>query len=331
MDTRDEGLTLLMKAVIKNKKETLLFLLDDPDQRKLIDLKNFEGKTALFLAIFYGYHDMLKLLLKAGANPNVQNDFGWTPLMQARFQRNFAAIDILLLYKADTSIRNYNNQTIYEMNFSDNPFITPIVFNKTITLKNLLLRSTPKNFDYLLKLALRLKKHACLENLLEQKPDLNKDNYLEMALFNDDFNSFEIFLRNGANPNIPDNLGNYLLHTAVFMRKHRYVLMLLEYNADVNVADKLGETPLMLAIKLNDAVSIKAIAEKKPNLSFENQLGESALSLIEKQEWLEEKVSQPNVLKNPPHSFFNRHSLGVAGGALCVASFLAYQWFRRGR
>lgn len=338
METRSEGLTLIMWAVLKNNKEALLFLLEDKDQKKSLDFKNFDGKTAVFLAIFNGYHDILKILLKAGANPNIQNNFGWTPLMQARFQRSFAGIEILLECKADTSIKNFDNQTIYEMNFSDSPFITPIVFNKSVSLKNLLMHQTPASFDYLIRLALRLKKHECLQYLLEKKPDLTKENYLEMALYNDDFISFEFFLKAGANPNTRENL----LHSAVYMKKYRYIIALLEFGADMNVVDQWGETPLTLAIKRNDSISIKLLAEKKPSLSFQNKYHESGLSLIEstvrpeeKKIFPEKNSKTPEVMQDKPTSkssstFFGPQA-SLVGGVFCVASALTYHYLRRGR
>jgi ankyrin repeat protein len=334
MDTRQDT-TLIMQAIEKNNKAALLFLLEVMPKSS-IDAKDSHGKSAVYLAIYYRYNDLLKILLNAGANPNIQNNLGWTPLMQARFQRNYQAIDMLLSAKADTNIKNFNHESVYEMNFADNnPYITPIVFNKITTLRNLLQDTPPRDYSYLIQVSLKLKKYQCLEALLNQRPNLSEENYLETALYNNDFNSFELLLKFGANPNSIDNFGNSILHTSVYLKKHKHIRALLEFKANVNVVDRWGDTPLMLAIKRNDPVSINVLAENKPNLSFQNSMGESVLSLIENQKWLEEKSEEnekDKAVEKFSYSFFSQHSqsISLTTGAVCVG-FLAYHLLRRAR
>jgi ankyrin repeat protein len=317
-----------MQAVILNNKPALLFLLETTPKID-IDARNERGKTALFLAIYYIRNDLVEILLKAGANPNIPNDFGWTPLMQARFQHNYYAIDRLLAANADTNIKNFKGETIYEMNFCDSPLITPILFNKVAVLKNLLSKSEPASYERVLLMTIQLKKHHCLEILLMKKPNLEENNYLGKALLNDDFTSFDLLLKAGANPNRVDECGS-LLHTAVMLKQHKFLIALLENGANVDVMDKLGETPLMLAIKKKDAISIKALAEKKPDLGLKNGIGESAFSLIEEnQEWVKNKNTMPgqNYL-----SFFknNLQTISFSTGAFCAGALL-YHLARRGR
>lgn len=57
-----------------------------------LDAKNQEGQTAAHLASIMGYDDILDLLLEVGANPNILDSSGLTPL-HVRIFENF-----LLLY-----------------------------------------------------------------------------------------------------------------------------------------------------------------------------------------------------------------------------------------
>lgn len=45
-----------------------------------LDAKNQEGQTAVHLASIAGFDDILDLLLEVGANPNIKDGIGLTPL-----------------------------------------------------------------------------------------------------------------------------------------------------------------------------------------------------------------------------------------------------------
>ncbi|MAM71563.1 MAG: hypothetical protein CMP91_10515 [Gammaproteobacteria bacterium] len=60
-----------------------------------------DGMTALFWATYYDEADVVRLLLNAGANPNIENRYGMTPLIQAAMNGNSAMITMLLEAGAD--------------------------------------------------------------------------------------------------------------------------------------------------------------------------------------------------------------------------------------
>lgn len=60
------------------KIEALLKNGEDPNT---VDYDN--GSTLLQYAIYFGYLECVKLLIRYGANPNIKNDFGFTPLQSA--------------------------------------------------------------------------------------------------------------------------------------------------------------------------------------------------------------------------------------------------------
>ncbi len=330
METREIE-SLIMEAVIHNNKPALEFLLAAVTKPAL-DHRNAEGKTALFLAVFYGRNELAILLLKAGADPDIQNDYGWTPLMQARFQRNYAMINILLNACADLTLKNLNDETIYEMDFGDGPLITPILLNEPNVLNQFLQKFPLTHYNFPIKISIQLKRYACLEILLQQFPDLEDDNYLEKAFLLEDFVSFELLLKAGANPNIKDDFGNSLLHNAVYLKKHLFVNALLRHHADVNALDKFGETPLMIAIKQKDALSIRALADKKPDLTIKNTAGENAISLIQENHAAFQTSLQKNekVLSPGRFSFFHTPPVPLMTGVFCLG-MLVYHFIRSRR
>ncbi|KAK5676971.1 hypothetical protein LTS10_010735 [Elasticomyces elasticus] len=69
-----------------------------------LDLQNTEGDTALHLLAERGATEDLKLLMDAGADPNIRGAHGETPLFRAACRRGFHEIVKTLLTRADPTI-----------------------------------------------------------------------------------------------------------------------------------------------------------------------------------------------------------------------------------
>lgn len=88
-----------LHIVIKRADETYLrFLLQKGADANLRDGK---GNTPLLLAVTLGQTDMIPILTAAGANPNLANSAGETPLIRAVQRRDIAMIRVLLNENAD--------------------------------------------------------------------------------------------------------------------------------------------------------------------------------------------------------------------------------------
>ena len=60
----------------------------------------------LLAAVQYDQSLVVAILLSLGANPNVKNIFGWTPLMYAASRGNLEIIQLLINHGADLNITN---------------------------------------------------------------------------------------------------------------------------------------------------------------------------------------------------------------------------------
>src|SRR5271166_326871 len=87
---KSTGFTLLMKLVMRARKEGVMDYLKSYIStltKEELDKKNTKGWTALMLAATnshkYSNVDVLRMLLKNGANPNLQKNKGLTALMMA--------------------------------------------------------------------------------------------------------------------------------------------------------------------------------------------------------------------------------------------------------
>jgi len=129
--TKSSGFTPLMHAVmdkdlnqvkelIKNSKED-----NFSKEGKSLDSKNTEGWTALMLACRNSNVgnkeiglEIVKVLLKGGADPNLKNNKGWTALMHASRNSNtdssIETVELLLSPKggkADPNLKNNDGNT----------------------------------------------------------------------------------------------------------------------------------------------------------------------------------------------------------------------------
>ncbi|XP_039379311.1 oxysterol-binding protein-related protein 1 isoform X1 [Mauremys reevesii] len=169
------------------------------------------GWTPLHLACYFGHGNVVKDLLKAGAEVNVLNDMGDTPLHRAAFTGRKEVVMLLLQYDADTSIVNGGGQTARD-----------VTQDKEI--KNMLEaveRTQERKLEELLLGAAREGETAKLSALLNRPkpPDIN----------------------------CTDQMGNTPLHCAAYRAHKHCALKLLKNGADSKIRNKNDQTPFDLA------------------------------------------------------------------------------------
>jgi ankyrin repeat protein len=100
-------------AASKNHFYTLQYILGDSICRKRtnINSKNKDGRTALHHAVVKGSKEIVRLLLKNGADVNVKDSDGKTPLILASMRGNVEIMKLLLENNADPNIRDKEERT----------------------------------------------------------------------------------------------------------------------------------------------------------------------------------------------------------------------------
>ncbi|WP_165913618.1 M48 family metallopeptidase [Serpentinicella alkaliphila] len=104
-----EGWTPLMWATQLNDLDMInLFIEYGADPNKI---DYYYEETALIIALTNDYVEAIAALLEAGADPNLSDSYGWTPLMSAVSNDNSKNIRILLEAGADPNVSNIYGYT----------------------------------------------------------------------------------------------------------------------------------------------------------------------------------------------------------------------------
>jgi ankyrin repeat protein len=71
--------------------------------------------TALHSAVSRLQSDVVRILLEAGANPNVRQSAGWTPLHAAAMNGDLTSVELLLAAGADPTARNDEGRSVADL------------------------------------------------------------------------------------------------------------------------------------------------------------------------------------------------------------------------
>ncbi len=103
--TGDTGLLL---ATTYERTEIVKLLLDagaDPN------IQSKDGRTPLMSSAYQGYIGIMVALIESGADINIQDKYGRTALMEASFQSQVDIINLLIKLGAHTNIQNVDGET----------------------------------------------------------------------------------------------------------------------------------------------------------------------------------------------------------------------------
>jgi len=102
------GVSALMLAVSNNHLDCVRILIRSGAQLNLQD--NYQG-TALMLAASYDYPDCMRILIRSGAQLNLQDNRGKTALMLAAGNNHLDCVRILIQAGAQLNLQNNNGET----------------------------------------------------------------------------------------------------------------------------------------------------------------------------------------------------------------------------
>lgn len=210
----------------------------DDGVNKLLDSFIFHSKA----------NKISELLITAGANVDVTDIFGNTPLMVATQLNNLALVNILCKAGANPNIANDDS-------------ITPLMFatsEKLFDISSVLFKNGAKVNDQLENNEMLLYEILSVNDLL-----LNKS-------AEGDYKSVIFLLEHGANPNYSNEEGITALMYVSDNGYYNIAKLLIEHGADVNYKPLDGNTALLAAIRANNDSIAELLIQNKAKLNVQN-------------------------------------------------------------
>lgn len=219
-ETDHAGRTALHIAVRHSNLQVLQTLCDCSSDAGFLDQKDNEGVSALLIAVKLKKVQMVKLLLKTGANPNSTDRFLATSLHHAVHMGSTALVRVLLVHRAGMYLRDSSSYTPLLLSASKNPN-TFICFARHADFQEAG-RYMKSDMGYAIThLAFKAANFDLLRLLL-------------------DLDIWDV--------NTPDSRGDTLLHSAARDGRANLVELLLQmYRASANVRNIDSQTPMDLA------------------------------------------------------------------------------------
>eukprot|EP00117_Sycon_ciliatum_P005873 scpid16975/ scgid9644/ Oxysterol-binding protein-related protein 1 len=197
------------------------------------------GWGAIHIAAYFGHLQALKLLLKNGANINLQNASGDTALHKAAFTARMNIVLELLRCEADVRIINANG---------DRPIDVAQSEDITEALK-----------------------------AADRRLQFEEEQTFLRAAAEGDISVLKDLLSSTASPDLQcvDSLGNTALHNAAYRGHADVIVLLFQQGVDASICNKEGKTPSQVACsaKIRALLDIKPVqAAQKPAQRFEGFL-----------------------------------------------------------
>lgn len=235
----------LILAAAWKKPEMVSYLISKGAN---VNLKSFNGFTALQIAAELGSLESMKVLMQAGADIDVEHAKNkMTALAFAVAKKNMKAVKLLLKHgaKVDVAVGMMVNPIGYAARTHSLEMVKLLVEHGDgkHNLRGALYMGTMMNQIEIIKYL--LSKGAVIKN-----EKLEGINMLDVALSERKTKILELYLKQGVNIDAQDKKGQTLLHRSISKRSDKVTKLLLQYKADKSIKDKKGKTALDYALAL---------------------------------------------------------------------------------
>ncbi|MBL6664388.1 MAG: ankyrin repeat domain-containing protein [Rickettsiales bacterium] len=278
--TDKNGWTALMLSSAHGKIAHVKNLVQNKNTN--LDCVDNSGRGALVFAIEQGHEDIAFLLLEAGANPNIVDREGYTPLMFAIDKNSRNDLIVKLIEKSNIDTINAVAQSMDLLRKRSTALLLAIHHSSVDIVKKMLERGADPNIrnDWGNNALIEAAIHGQFENLLaileSNVVDIDAQNsfgttaLLESIECYDHF-KVQILLDRGANPNIATSTGFTPLMSAVRSGDINMVAYLLLHGANLKNIDDRGRTAADYARDLNFTEIVNLLHEDSVLISKEDK------------------------------------------------------------
>ena len=203
---------------------------------------------ALVEAAEGGHHDLVKALIKAGADVNHRTGSGRSALMRTATRGHALCVSALLGAGADVNITD---------SYQETALVCAAVNGHADCLRSLIRAGTDVNRGAALVRTAGNGYDECVSLLLKAGADVSRHGSVALieAVKQGSHECVDLLIRAGADVNACDDWKDTALLRAAKDNRYRCVALLLGAGADVNAVDREGNTSLMAAVdNRNDAM-----------------------------------------------------------------------------
>ena len=278
-----EGLSALMVAT---NPEIIKMLIHCKDAD--VNLKAADGSSALMKASVWSYNDTrIKLLIKKGAEVNMQNEQGWFALAVASENGNIDTVKVLIDNGADVNMQTSDGTSSLMIacttQYCD---IVELLIEKGADVN---LQSTDGGSALIVASGKSTflgedmqRRYNIAELLIKSGAEINMQNNDGLsALINASqyghYNIAELLIQKGAEIDMQYGNGTTALIVASRFGHCEVVRLLVEKGAKINMQNNEGQTALIIASENDYEYVVKLLLEKSAAVNIQDQRGLSAL------------------------------------------------------
>jgi serine/threonine-protein phosphatase 6 regulatory ankyrin repeat subunit B len=210
-----------------------------------VNVKDEKGITPLKMALCFGTPEAVRLLLTSSADSNALDVAGNTPLMYAVDRGDSSIVKLLLNFKADVNAKNNNGLTS----------LMCATMHESIAIIKLLLEA---------------------DAAIDAQNDVG-DTALLYAITQNNKEVTELLLNSGAAINKKNAEGITPLLCALSKKYSQLAHILIQKKADINAQDNEGKTPLMYAANLGLTNIAQYLVRAGADINATNKNQETAL------------------------------------------------------
>ena len=223
---------------------------------------------------------IMKMLLKAGADPNLLDSNNTSPLLRAIERSDLSMVKSLLSHGAMVGLKKvFKEHDIFLSARNGNLVRIKYLFKKAED-ETQFLTIRDKGGNTLMHLASECGHLNVMEYLMKQGADINRKNHegntpLHLAVSNRKRNTVALLLKKGADVNARNNSGESPLHHSIWSSV--MIEKLLDVGADINARDNFGDTPLNHAVESECIKGAEKLIASGADLGAKGFYGQTAL------------------------------------------------------